>query len=72
MVGDAPPSVPRGPGEVPHVRRGRAAGRATEVDPVLQRRHRHHLRGRLLLIQHGPQGGSDPEPPPRGPRPIQA
>ena len=27
-----------------HVRRGRPAGRAKEVDPVLQRRDSHHLR----------------------------
>ena len=46
-------SVSRGQGQVPHVWRGRAAGRAAEVDSVLQRRDGHHLRGRVLLLQHG-------------------
>ena len=46
-------AVSSGEGQVSHVRRGRSARRAAEVDSVLQRRDGHHLRGRLLLLQHG-------------------
>ena len=45
-----------------HVRCRRAARRATQVDSVLQRRDGHHFRDGLLLVQHGPQRRSQPEP----------
>ena len=41
------------PGQIPHVRRWRSARRASEVDPMFQRRHRNHLRRSIQLLQHG-------------------
>ena len=62
--------VPK-PTEGQHVRCGRTARRATQVDPVLQRRDGHHLRDGLLFVQHGPQRRSQSEPTARVARSLQ-
>ena len=54
-----------------HVWRGRPARRAEKVDPVLQRRHGHHLRDGVQQLQPRAEGRPESEPPQRITRPLQ-
>lgn len=58
-------------GQLPHVRRGRSAGREAEMDPVLQRCDRDHFRDGVQLVQYGAARGSDAESTARIAGPIQ-
>ena len=53
-----------------YVRRGRAARRASQVDPVFQRRHRHHLRVGVQQLQPRAARRPDAEPPQRVARTV--